>query len=152
VRDLRVLFRQFFSHNLIILFHQDMFINNLKVPFLNLVTKEHLFLDQLSTVYFLSKVGRPQSDALGNFTVISQFKNVRLVMVDVKGVAEVNVVVDSLVDGWWGLFAWFLCQRLLALLLFEKCLFVILHLAPYVLPNAHAFLHHLSSFAFLSLS
>jgi hypothetical protein len=97
-----------------------MFINDLKVPFLNLVTKEHLFLDQLSTVDFLSKVGRPQSDSLRNFTVISEFKNVRLVVVNVKGVTEVNVVVDSLVDGWWGLFARFLCQELLALLLLEK--------------------------------
>lgn len=129
-----------------------MFINNPKVPFLNLVTKEHLFFNQLSTVDFLGKVCRPQSDSLGHFAVISEFKNVRLVVVDVEGVAEVDVVVDSLVDGRWGLFARFLCQGLLALFLLEKCLLVILHLPLYVLPNAHAFLHHISSLAFLSLS
>ena len=129
-----------------------MFINHLKVPLLNLVTKEHLLFNQFGTVDFLGKVGRPQSDSLGNFTVISEFKNVRLVVVDVEGVAEVDVVVDSLVDGRWGLFARFICQGLLPLLLLKKCLLVILHLPLYVLPNAHAFLDHLSSLAFLSLS
>jgi hypothetical protein len=49
--------------------------------------------------------------------VISELKDVGLVVIDVKRVAKVNVVIDCLVDGWCAFFAGFFGHWLFNLLL-----------------------------------
>lgn len=96
--NLSILIWKFFSHDFIILLHQIVFVGNFKVSFFNLITEENLFLDRLTTVHLFRKVRCPKLDTLWNLSIIPQLKDVGFIVINVKGVAEINVIIYKLMN------------------------------------------------------